>query len=118
MSEPTIDEMLAIVDSAIFNCTPDDAPRIREAIRAILEQHQMWLKVDEVKDERILQLEAELDGLERESTKNERAAIRAFVERVEKRLPEYNTGKGADSWLREYRQAVHAELAAMEKEAE
>jgi hypothetical protein len=41
--------------------------------------------------------------------------IRAFVERVEKRLPDYNTGKGADSWLKAYRVAVMDELADMEK---
>jgi hypothetical protein len=45
-------------------------------------------------------------------------AIRAFVERVEKRLPDYDTGKGADSWLKAYRQAVYDELAAMEQETE
>lgn len=41
-------------------------------------------------------------------------AIRAFIERVEKRLPDYNTGKGADSWLKAYRLAAYDELAAME----
>lgn len=43
------------------------------------------------------------------------AVIKAFVERVEKRLPDYNTGKGADSWLKAYRVAVMDELAEMEK---
>jgi len=45
-------------------------------------------------------------------------AIRAFVERVEKRLPDYDTGRGADAMLKAYRQAVYDELAAMEKETE
>jgi hypothetical protein len=46
-------------------------------------------------------------------------AVRAFVERVEKRLPSpYSTGRGADSWLRAYRQAVYDELKAMEQETE
>jgi hypothetical protein len=45
-------------------------------------------------------------------------AIRAFVERVEKRLPDYDTGRGADSWLKAYRQAVYDELDAMQQETE
>jgi hypothetical protein len=50
---------------------------------------------------------------------HELTIIRAFVERVEKRLPSpYSTGRGADSWLRAYRQAVYDELAAMEKGTE
>jgi len=43
-------------------------------------------------------------------------AIKAFVKRVEERLPEYDTGRGADSWLKAYRRAVHEELATMEPE--
>lgn len=43
--------------------------------------------------------------------------IRAFVERVENRLPDYDTGRGADAMLKAYRRAVHDELAAIEKEA-
>lgn len=43
-------------------------------------------------------------------------AIRAFVERVEKRLPSYDSGRGAEAWLKAYHLAVRDELAAMEKE--
>jgi hypothetical protein len=45
-------------------------------------------------------------------------AIHAFVERVEKRLPDYDTGRGAEAWLKGYHRAIRDELAAMEKEAE
>jgi len=51
-------------------------------------------------------------------TLSEIAIIRAFVERVEKRLPDYDTGRTADAMLKAYRRAVYDELAAMEKEAE
>ena len=44
-------------------------------------------------------------------------AIRAFVERVEKRLPSYSSGRGADAWLKGYHVAVEDELAALEKES-
>lgn len=47
---------------------------------------------------------------------SEAAIIRAFVERVEKRLPDYDTGRGADAMLKAYRQAVYDELAVMEAE--
>jgi uncharacterized protein YktA (UPF0223 family) len=46
---------------------------------------------------------------------HELTIIRAFVERVEKRLPDYDTGRGADAMLKAYRQAVYDELAAMEE---
>lgn len=49
---------------------------------------------------------AEIDALKTE-------AILDFVERVEARLPGYNTGKGAESWLKAYRLAVYDELAEM-----
>jgi hypothetical protein len=95
MSEPTIDEMLAWLTLA-ENFAAGKG-EITKAIRAILERHKFVTLFDDAR-----QLEA----------------IRAFVERVEKRLPDYNTGKGADSWLKAYRLAVFDELAAIEKDAE
>jgi hypothetical protein len=53
-----------------------------------------------------------------EARKYELEAIRAFVERVERRLPDYDTGRGAEAWLKGYHRAIRDELAAMEKEAE
>ena len=40
------------------------------------------------------------------------------MERVEKRLPDYDTGRTADAMLKVYRRGVYDELAAMEKEAD
>jgi len=45
-------------------------------------------------------------------------AVRAFVERVEQRLPDYDTGRGAEAWLKGYHRAIRDELAGMEKETE
>jgi hypothetical protein len=53
-----------------------------------------------------------------EARQHDLEVIRAFVERVEKSLPDYDTGRGADAMLKAYRQAVYDELAAMEKETE
>jgi len=92
MIEPTIDEMLDWLDQ-----WEGDNGRVA-AIRAILEQHREV----EALCNRNVQLEA----------------IRAFVERVEGRLPDYDTGRGADAMLKAYRQAVYDELAAIEKETE
>jgi type IV pilus biogenesis protein CpaD/CtpE len=50
---------------------------------------------------------------ESELQQKNRDAIRAFIERVEKRLPDYDTGRGADAMLKAYRQAVYDELNAM-----
>jgi hypothetical protein len=107
MTEPTIDDMLAWLDGAN---TPTDfyerSPRLREAIRAILEGHRPPPpSLAEARRAFLIEERHEV-GLQ---------AIRAFVERVEKRLPDYNTGKGADSWLKAYRVAVMDELAEMEK---
>ena len=104
MSEPTIDEMLAWLDRVTLYEIHSEPPL--KAIRAILQEHRPMergkgLLLMHPRDIEIGKLEA----------------VRAFVERVEKRLPDYNTGKGADSWLKAYRLAVHYELAAMEKEA-
>lgn len=102
MSEPTIDEMLAWLDSEVDSfSTRDNYARNMQAIRAILEQHRYPFGVTNT-----LAFRREV-ALE---------AVRAFVERVEKRLPDYNTGKGADSWLKAYRLAVFDELAKMEQE--
>lgn len=103
MPEPTIDEMLEWVDfvaGETYEGVPDEA----RAIRAILEQQRNPVG---------MMSQREMDMHKREV---ELAAIRAFVDRVEKRLPEYTTGREADSWLRAYRQAVYDELKAMEKE--
>ena len=101
MPEPTIDEMLESLKYA------DDHYGVQNYldIRAILEQHR---------DLRPVPIGALLAL--RENHKLE--AIRAFVERVEKRLPDYDTGRTADAMLKAYRRAVYDELAAMEKEAE
>jgi len=101
MAEPTIDDLLASLKYA------DDQYGVQNylAIRAILEQHKSAeLCADAIltKHRRVIELEA----------------IRAFVERVEKRLPDYDTGRTADAMLKAYRRAVYDELAAMEKEAE
>jgi G3E family GTPase len=111
MTEPTIDEMLAFVDSCIFNPRPakdindamrhDEAAEIREAIRAILEQHR----------------ESEVDRFKAIVRLEEAAIIRAFVERVEKRIEQKYA-----SWTGDHSQtaieAMHDELAAMEKESQ
>ena len=93
MSEPTIDEMLESLKYA------DDHYGVQNYldIRAILEQHR---------------------HNEENAKRADLSAIRAFVERVEKRLPDYDTGRTADAMLKAYRRAVYDELAAMEKEAE
>jgi len=102
MSEPTIDEMLEWLGRF------SNYQRMTIPIRAILEQHRL----DNTEAEYSGEVLAELTRLE------ELAAIRAFVERVEKRLPEYSSGRGADEWLKNYHRAVKDELAEMEKEAE
>lgn len=87
---PTIDEMLAYLtrDTGYYGWD-----QMRAAIRAILEQHRHYSEAN-----------------------TDLVIIRAFVERVEKRLPEYDTGRGADAMLKAYRQAVYSELDVMEKE--
>jgi len=49
-----------------------------------------------------------------EARQRDAKVVRAFLERVEKRLPPYSSGRGADAWLRGYRNVVLDELAAME----
>jgi len=94
MSEPTIDEMLESLKYA------DDHYGVQNYldIRAILEQHRY-------------------PACAPMEVGHELKSIRAFVERVEKRLPDYDTGRTADAMLKAYRRAVYDELAAMEKEA-
>jgi len=110
MSEPTIDEMLAIVDSAIFNCTPDDAVRLRAAIRAILEQHR---------DDDIIQRIASIE-IEKECERQKLEAIRAFVERVRKRVhnkyPDALSFVTQSGWEVALVESLLDELAAMESE--
>jgi len=89
MSEPTIDEMLDWLDQ-----WEGDNGRV-VAIRAILEQHRHYSQAN-----------------------TDLVVIRAFVERVEARLPGYSSGRGADDWLKNYHRAVKDELAEMEKETE
>jgi hypothetical protein len=86
MTEPTIDEMLEWLGR--FDYTAGHYPK---AIRAILEQHRHYSEAN-----------------------TDLVIIRAFVERVEKRLPDYDTGRGAEAMLKAYRQAVYAELTEME----
>jgi len=98
MPEPTIDEMMRWVDIAY---TQDDASadlRISEAIRAILEEHRDTPK----------NLENVLAGMLGREIQLE--AIRAFVERVEKRF--IARGSNVD-----FSAILLDELAAMEKEA-
>jgi len=93
MSEPTIDEMLESLKYA------DDHYGVQNYldIRAILEQHRY-------------------PACAPMEVGHELKSIRAFVERVEKRLPDYDTGRTADAMLKAYRRAVYDELAAMEAE--
>jgi len=85
MTEPTIDEMLLWLDG--LNCTAHNNQPFNDAVKAILERHA--------------------DGY------FELEAIRAFVERVEKRA---NTNAYSSQFY--WSQALREELAAMEKEAE
>ena len=89
MSEPTIDEMLEWI-GGVFNSTRsyDRDRAMREAVRAILEQHASLIAY---------------------VNQREIVSIRAFVERVELRWDAMGTP---------YASAVLEELAAMEKEAE
>jgi len=106
MSKPTIDEMLAEVSRwESFYTLKDfsDGKALSQAIRAILEQHR------EQKDGLTQVLE---NAIKREA---QIEAIRAFVERVEKRSKEY-APKGYLS-QQYWHDAVVDELAAMEKEA-
>ena len=50
-----------------------------------------------------------------EDKRRELELIRDFVERVEKRLPDYDTGRGAEAWLKAYRLAVYDEITEMEE---
>ena len=89
MPEPTIDEMLALLDEIPYGYFGNDVAKL-DAIRAILEQHR---------DAGILNMAVS------EFTKIE--AIRAFVERVEKRPL---------SAASDFQDGVYDELAAMESE--
>ena len=95
MTEPTIDEMLAYLNRHTGEYGWD---QVRAAIIAILEQHRY-------------------PACAPMEVGHELAAIRAFVERVEKRLPDYDTGRTADAMLKAYRRAVYDELEAMEEGA-
>lgn len=88
MSEPTIDEMLEFMNHMSF--LRGNNAEIANAIRAILEQHK-----------RMQESPLGQDWLH--------AGIRAFVERVEKRIVD---APDDFAWL----QAVKDELAAMEAE--
>jgi hypothetical protein len=104
MTEPTIDEMLEWVASAVNH--HDDkwmTADMVHAIRAILEQHRRFNRVEPI----IAQ------HLERSEHAIKLEAIRAFVERVERRA----YLKHEDKLSRIY-DAMHEELAAMEKDTE
>jgi len=126
MSEPTIDEMLEWLDGAqqawIHSTS---APEIK-AIRAILEQHRnaaiivdtdTFYAMDDAAGNIYIRTD---NGLEPVVPRrpppvwpNELEAIRAFVERVEKRIGEsYGFGIKGEC------QAMQDELAAMEKQTE
>lgn len=95
MSEPTIDEMLAVLDEMMG---PSSSKQLRAliAIRAILEQYreiEYPLVTEAVREHR-----------------NQLKVIRAFVERVERRA----YLKHEDKLSRIY-DAMHEELAALEK---
>ena len=102
MTEPTIDEMIAYVRYCEARWPADaespDSVELLAAIRAILEQQRTetleWARP------------TEQIGLE---------AIRAFVERVEKKA---HATAAPYYWCKAFAKAVGEELAAMEKEAE
>jgi len=104
MSEPTIDEMLEWI-GGVFNTTRsyDRDRAMREAVRAILEQHQNVLR------DRYLLGQSRNEWQQR-AGKHELEAIRAFVVRVADRMDD-------DPFINA---KIHMtdELAAMEKEAE
>ena len=105
MSEPTIDEMLELLDAAFLHLAGSDLyvnehydgtlDRTSKAIRAILEQHR----------------ESEVNRFKAIIRLEEDAIIRAFVERVNERYLAWGE-VGA------YGDCVRDELAAMEKENE
>jgi hypothetical protein len=107
MSEPTIDEMLAWFDSDAEAETP-----MHNAIRAILEQHREWNDVHAIAGHTMIDPKKALASIRID-------AIRAFVERVEKRsiklLVETDGNKAqhikltSRHWV-----AIQDELAAME----
>ena len=142
MSEPTIDEMLAWFDK----WAPSPQGEAHKAIRAILEQHKgqtkflntldtMHIKaVEQRAMEAVLELErvkaAKLENITiygytieqvteilSNQDKIKLEAIRAFVERVEKRLSAKEIA-GQDMYNRVFVWVVRDELAAMEKENE
>ena len=99
MSNPTIDEMLEWI-GGVFNSTRsyDRDRAMREAVRAILEQHRYPACAP-------MEVGRELK------------TIRAFVERVEARWQDNITAFGPDDPERlAHRECVQDELAAMEAE--
>ena len=96
MTEPTIDEMLNWLKR--FDYTAGHYPK---AICAILEQHR----------------ESEVNRFKAIIRLEEDAIIRAFVERVEKRVNDLIRADPLGSDV-PYAKAIQDELAAMEKEAE
>ena len=94
---PTIDKLLAWVESAYAPIPPDENGSMHKAIRAILEQ----VRASEVLTGTIAEWLVEKRRIELE-------AIRAFVDRVEKRP----LSAAAD-----FQDGVYDELAAMSKEA-
>ena len=104
MNEPTIDEMLEWLDklhkfSRQFSL---EDIAIKMAIRAILEQHRHQV------------VQSGLIFSKPYIRQRELEAIRAFVERVEKRWDEVSSIGSPEDLT--YSDCVDAELAAMEKE--
>jgi len=112
MSEPAIDEMLEWLDQ-----WEGDNGRVN-AIRAILEQHRDSIEKELVQCSRCLKIMPDVCvfycGDCDPDTTVELEAIRAFVERVEKRYMPTASEPAANL----YAAIVQDELAAMEKENE
>ena len=104
MSAPTIDEMLESLKSTNMHY----GLRCYDAIHAILEQHRDQLDTETRFPLNLFEEAADLEKIKLE-------AIRAFVERVEKKA---NATAMPNYWCEAFTKAVGEELAAMEKEAE
>jgi hypothetical protein len=117
MPEPTIDEMLEWYDEAID--TQRSGKSIYQAIRSILEQHRddatgnIYIKTDRG---------YELVQFIPAKWPTELQAIRAVMERAEKRAQanweDAEVSVSREAWRMAFIDAIYAEVAAMEKEAE
>ena len=105
MSKPTIDDMIVWL-ATLFQEMPaqkqSDGALIWQGIHSILEQHRDWEPINSVLGHTMIDPKKALADIQLK-------AIRAFVERVEKRIFETR-----DVFI--CLPAMKAELAAMEKE--